>query len=145
MGTHLGMGVMIQNMMGNEKTVNAIKTSLGKVIKKVWLDEVSVGDCINYLRFELEDGSQLSLYDAGQSCCESRYMRTDDNLDEYAGDVLLDFELKDGTPSNEDDSYGEHEIQFLDVKTNNGVFQMANHNEHNGYYGGFSIQASLDK
>ena len=34
-----------------------------------------------------------------------------------------------------------HEIQFLDVKTDKGIFQMANNNEHNGYYGGFLIEA----
>ncbi len=138
MGKNLGMGVMIGMLSGNEETVNSIKASLGKTINKVRLNEAD-----NLLIFEFADDTQLNLWDDGQSCCESRYMRTDDDLNDYVGDVLLDFELKDGTPSNDDDSYGEHEIQFLDVKTNNGVFQMANHNEHNGYYGGFLIRAKL--
>ena len=34
-----------------------------------------------------------------------------------------------------------HEIQFLDVKTSKGVFQISNHNVHNGYYGGFWVIA----
>ena len=66
-------------------------------------------------------------------------MRTDDDLSDYQGSTLLDFELKDAL--NMEDKYGDHEVQFLDVKTSNGVFQMANHNEHNGYYGGFWIVA----
>ena len=33
-----------------------------------------------------------------------------------------------------------HEVQFLEVKTSKGSFTMSSHNEHNGYYGGFSIE-----
>ena len=129
-----GMGVMLGMLSGNEQTVNAVKSSIGKKIKKVWLDEES-----NKLRFEFDDNSNLVMYDGGQSCCEYRYMRTDDDLNEYEGATVLDFELKDA-PSQEGE-YGEHEIQFLDVITDKGVFQLANHNEHNGYYGGFWIVA----
>jgi hypothetical protein len=132
----LGMGVMLCMLGGNEETVNAVKESLGKKINRVWLDEEN-----DTLRFELEDGSNLTLWDGGQSCCENRYMRTDDDLNEYCGSTLLDLELKSGP--DQEDEYGEcHEIQFLDVKTDKGIFQMANHNEHNGYYGGFWVQAS---
>jgi hypothetical protein len=130
----LGIGVMIQTLGGNEETVNAVKSALNKTIEKVWLEE-------NELLFKFTDGTNLKLYDDGQSCCEDRYMRTDDDLSEYEGAKLLDFELKNA-PDQEDD-YGTHEIQFLDVKTSNGVFQMANHNEHNGYYAGFCIVAKV--
>lgn len=130
-----GMGVMLGMLGGNEETVNAVKFSLGKKIKKVWLDEEN-----NKLSFEFEDNSTLDMWDDGQSCCEHRYMRTDDDLSEYEGTTLLDFELK--TAPDQEDEYGEvHEVQFLDVKTDKGVFQLANHNEHNGYYGGFWIVA----
>lgn len=135
MNTNLGMGVMLGMLGGNEKTVEAVKSSLGKVIKKVWLN-----DADSYLNFQFTDETKLSIWDGGQSCCESRYMRTDDDLKEFAGATLLDFELKDAP--NISDGYVDHEVQFLDVKTDKGVFQMANHNEHNGYYGGFWIQAS---
>lgn len=137
MTNHPGMGVMLGMLGGNEETVNAVKSSLNKVIKKVWLDEAN-----NDLKFEFEDETKLKLWDGGQSCCESRYMRTDDNLTEFTGAKLLNVELKDAP--NAPDEYGDHEIQFLDVTTDKGVFQMANHNEHNGYYGGFWIQASLN-
>lgn len=130
----LGVGAMLGFLGGNEETINAINTSLNKKIKKVWLDQEA-----NKLRFEFEEGAALHLWDDGQSCCENRYMRTDDDLTEYSGATLQGFELK-SAPSIEDE-YGDHEVQFLDVKTDKGIFQMANHNEHNGYYGGFWIIA----
>ena len=135
----LGIGVMLCMMGGNEETLNAIKESVGKRIEKVWLDEEN-----DKLRFNLEDGTQLVMWDGGQSCCEHRYMRTDDDLNEYCGAILEDFELKDA-PDVEDEWGEVHEVQFLDVKTNKGIFQMANHNEHNGYYGGFWIEARKDQ
>lgn len=130
----IGIGVMIQTLGGNEDTVNAVKSSLNKVIEKVSLED-------NQLVFKFSDGTRLRMFDNGQSCCEHRYMVTADDLTEYANTTLLDFELKNAP--DEEDQYGEHEVQFLDVKTSKGVFQMSNHNEHNGYYGGFYIVASL--
>jgi len=132
--SELGLGVLIGIIQGNKDTVDAIKSSLGKTITKVRLDE-------NILDFLFEDGSKLNLWDNGQSCCEQRYMTTADNLEEFAGAQLLDFELKGSEPGTPE-SDSEHEIEFLDVKTSKGVFQVANHNEHNGYYGGFDIVAA---
>ncbi len=135
--SNLGMGVMLGLLGGNEKTVNAIKTSIGNTIGKVWLD-----DATSKLKFQFTSGIVLCIWDDGQSCCESRYMTTDDDLTEYEGAKLLDFELK--SVSEQEDECGEcHDIQFLDVKTDKGVFQMASHNEHNGYYGGFLLAARL--
>ena len=128
----LGLGVMIQSLGGNAETVEAVKTALGKTISKVSLED-------NALILKFTDNSGLKLYDGGQSCCEHRYMVTADDLNEYTNTTLLDFELKNAP--NIEGEYGEHEVQFLDVKTSNGIFQMANHNEHNGYYGGFWIVA----
>ena len=128
----LGLGVMINSLGDNEETVNAVKSALGKTIETVKLED-------NELLFKFTDGTGLKMFDDGQSCCENRYMATADDLTEYANTTLLDFELK--TAPNMEDEYGDHEVQFLDVKTSNGVFQMANHNEHNGYYGGFWIVA----
>ena len=123
---------MLQSLGGDGETVTALKSALGKVIEKVSLYD-------NKLVFEFTDGSGLKMFDDGQSCCEDRYMKTDDDLADYQGATLLDFELKDAP--NMEDKHGVHEVQFLDVKTSNGVFQMANHNEHNGCYGGFWIVA----
>lgn len=132
----LGISVMLGMLSGNEDTVNAIKSSLNKVIESVTLVEDEK------LLFKFIDRTRLTIWDNGQSCCEHRYMKTDDDLNEFSGAVLLDFELKSADPI--PDEYGEHEVQFLDVKTTNGTFQVASHNEHNGYYGGFNISASVD-
>lgn len=129
-----GMGVMLGILGGNKETVNTVKSSLNKTIEKVWLDEDT-----DRLIFKFTDGTGMYLFDDGQSCCEIRYMVTDDDLSEYQGAKLLDVELKDAPY--QIDEYEVHEIQFLDVKTDKGVFQMANHNEHNGYYGGFYLVA----
>lgn len=128
------MGVMLGILGGNEETVNIIKSSLNKTIEKVWLDEET-----DRLNFKFTDGTGMYLFDDGQSCCEHRYMVTADDLTEYADAKLLDVKLKDAP--DQEDEYGVHEVQFLDVKTDKGVFQMANHNEHNGYYGGFWLVA----
>ncbi len=80
----------------------------------------------------------MRIYDDGQSCCENRYMRTDDDLSSYVGSKLLGAEIKDAPNISEE--YGYHEIQFLEVQTDCGTFTMTSHNEHNGDYGGFLIR-----
>ena len=132
---NLGLGVMLGMLSGNASTVEAVRSSVGKTIESASLVE-------NVLRIKLGDGSTLSLRDDGQSCCEARYMRTDDDLAYYAGSTLLDFELADA-PSVKAE-YEEHDVQFLHVKTSKGSFTMSNHVEHNGYYGGFLIVASVE-
>ncbi|MDD5231159.1 MAG: hypothetical protein PHC43_07510 [Candidatus Marinimicrobia bacterium] len=127
----LGMGVMIGMLGGNEESVNAFKEALNKKIKSVAL----VSD---ELQIEFNDGYKIALYDDGQSCCENRYMVTDDDLTYYTNTIFKGVEIKDAP--NEKDEYGEHEVQFLEVQTGKGCFTMATHNEHNGYYGGFLIR-----
>ncbi|MGA1047347.1 MAG: DUF7448 domain-containing protein [Minisyncoccia bacterium] len=132
-----GLKVMINQLWRHkvEETYDTLKNVINKKIIKVWLDEYE-----DKLKFIFEDGSQISIYDDGQSCCESRYMTTDYDLSKYSEATFLDIEIKDGGYLNEKWGY-EHQIEFLDIKTNKGVFVIATHNEHNGYYGGFSIIA----
>ena len=134
--SNLGLGVMIKTLFGGDtNAAGAVKQTLGKTITALELVD-------NNLVFTFEDNSKLKLWDGGQSCCESRYMRTDDNLSDYVGGQLLDMGLRDAP--DQEDEYGEvHEVQFLAVKTNKGEFVMSNHNEHNGYYGGFRIEAEV--
>lgn len=61
---------------------------------------------------------------------------------DFVGAKLLGAEVKPAP--NIPDEYCKHEVEFLDVKTDKGVFQMASHNEHNGYYSGFAIRAALE-
>ena len=53
-------------------------------------------------------------------------------------------EIKSAPDVGNDDSYTTHEIKFLEVKTNRGVFTMVSHNEHTGYYGGFLICSAVE-
>lgn len=133
---HLGFGVMINWLGGNEESVNALKSCLGKKISTVKLDEEK-----DSLNFTFDDSTKLSAFDDGQSCCESRYMRTDDDLSYYSGSIFMDAEIR--SAADIDHEWGQHEIQFLNIVTDRGVFTMSNHNEHNGYYGGFSIKFEL--
>lgn len=82
-------------------------------------------------------GKTISIWDNGQSCCESRYMRTDDDVQSLVGHELRRIEAKEAP--NIDDEYGEHEQVFVEVGTDKGFITIANHNEHNGYYGGFGL------
>ena len=133
MTTHLGLGVMLRHLCGNTDTVNAIKESFGKKIVGLKLED-------NKLYMTFADKTGIYFWDNGQSCCEHRYMHTDDDLEYHVGGKFKDVEVADG-PEGED-QYGEmKECQFLKITTTKGVFTMANYNEHNGYYGGFAIEA----
>lgn len=131
-----GIGVMLGMLGGNADSVAAFTGAVGKTIAALRLGDDDA------LHFEFSDGSKMKLSDEGQSCCEHRYMRTDDDLADYVGAKLLGAEIKEAP--NQPDEWGEHEVQFLEVKTDRGVFTMASHNEHNGYYGGFWIVAAVE-
>lgn len=133
----LGMGVMIGMLGGNKETVEAIKAALGKQISAVQVKD-------DVLSMAFTDKSTLQLRDDGQSCCESRYMVCDDQLDNFVGGTLLDISLEAAPdPPKKSEWEEEHQAQFLHVKTSKGSFTVSNHVEHNGYYGGFWIIASL--
>lgn len=127
----LGIGAMISELSGNEDSVKAFKDALNKEIK-----DLSITD--NALKLKFEDGTTVEFYDDGQSCCESRYMNTDDELKDYVGAKLLDASVRDGGAK--DENYGVTESQFLIIETSKGSFTVANYNEHNGYYGGISLR-----
>jgi hypothetical protein len=134
------LGKRIMNAVfinGTEEEVAKVKASLGKIIGKIQLFG-------NYLLVGFEgESKKLKLWDNGQSCCENRYMTTDEkDLDYYIGATLIDVEVRDAETQNES-GYDIHEIQFLTLITNRGNITFSNHNEHNGYYGGFSVAAEL--
>lgn len=89
------------------------------------------------LRLKLSGGKIIEIWDDAQSCCESRYITTDDDLATIIGGILVRIEAKDGP--NIPDEYGEHEQVFVEVGTDKGFITLVNHNEHNGYYGGFGL------
>lgn len=96
----------------------------------------------NELRVRFASGHSFALADDGQSCCESRYMSSDDDPAHYVGATFLGVEVVDA-PGVED-GYEHHDCQFLNALTDRGTFQAVNHNEHNGYYGGFSVQITSE-
>lgn len=90
----------------------------------------------NALFLFFADGEAFKISDQGQSCCEYRHMSTDDSVETLIGATLLYIETKDG-PNIEDNDV--HETCFVEVATDRGFITLTNHNEHNGYYAGFSL------
>ena len=126
-----GITVMLGHLMGDDESAKAFKRGVGKEIGNICLSD-------DQLVFIFTDGYKMIMSDDGQSCCEHRYMTTDDDLSYFSGATLMDAEIA-GAPDKISE-YGEpHEVQFLKIKTSTGIFTMENHNEHNGYYGGFYV------
>lgn len=115
-----------------EKYVAILERHSGKEIKSMCIDSND--------RFVVEfvDDSVIAIYDDGHSCCEHRYMHSEDELDfEYhAGSIFRFVQVVDGPDIDDCEC---HETKFCNVLTDKGVIQLVCHNEHNGYYGGFSI------
>lgn len=134
--SQLGMGVMINILGGNEKSVKAFRNAIGKTITGIVVKD-------NTLSIAFSDKTILYLKDDGQRCCESRYMVCDDNLGKYVGGKLLEANTEAAPdPPKKSEWEESHEAQFLHIKTTKGSFTVSNHVEHNGYYGGFWIVAS---
>jgi len=135
---HPGIGAMLHWLRGNSKTVEALTVAIGKTITEAKIDDdYNAGDGGLVLKFT--DGTGIVLFDDGRSCCESRYMHTDDDLAYYADATLLEAVVEDG-PTEMDEYDEPKESQFLIVGTSKGEFTVVNYNEHNGYYGGFAIE-----
>lgn len=128
--SQFGIAVILNRMLGDQESYDAYHKSVGKVISEIKLDD-------DVLSIVFSDSSTLKISDDEQWCCESRYIRTDDNLGDLVGCKLIDVVIKDA-PSI-DEEYGEHEVQFLEIKTDKNFCTLSCHNEHNGYYSGFSI------
>jgi len=125
---NLGLGVIIHHLSGGAE--NSADKYYGRKIKGA-----EFGD--DKLKITFDDGVQISIFDGGQSCCENRYMNTSDDVKWLVGKTLTGLTLKDAPDENGD--YDVHEVQFLEVMTDHGCIIFANHNEHNGYYGGFGM------
>jgi len=110
------------------------KPVLGKTITKLYLHD-------NALHIVFSDGTRMMVFDDGQQCCETRYMRTDDNLNDFANSKLISVDISASVSHNEEYSIV-HEIQFMRIHTSKGIITFSNHNENNsGYYCGFEIAA----
>jgi hypothetical protein len=125
----LGIGAMLHQLGGGSE--HSSSEYKDKIIKAIRIDD-------NKLHITFEDGVSIQVFDDGQSCCESRYMVCDDDLEYLVGKKLVHIASKDATSESEEWG-GEHEVVFVEVMTNDGFITIANHNEHNGYYGGFGL------
>ncbi len=98
----------------------------------------------NRLMLSFEDNIKINIFDDGQSCCENRYMRTDDDVKTLIGHTLRSIEVKQAESESLSEYGDEHEICFLEITTDDGFITISNHNEHNGYYGGFGLTITED-
>lgn len=120
----------------NANSVKAIESARDKIIESAKLDA-------DDLLLAFVDGSTLRFADRGQDCCEHRYMTCDDDLQSFTGDKFIGAELS--SAPERDDGYDVHEVQFLRIKLESGnVITCETHNEHNGFYGGFNVEAIYD-
>jgi hypothetical protein len=68
-------------------------------------------------------------------------MSSDDDLGQFIGSMLLSVDLTDDALKNIEVDFAdiiEHHhggIQFVNFRTNTGMFQLVVYNAHNGYYG----------
>lgn len=131
---NLGIGAMLHILGGG--TENSASKYYGRKITDASFED-------NSLNLTFEDGVKINIFDDGQSCCESRYMTTSDDVKWLIGKTLKEIAVK--TAPDEPYDYGSHEVQFLEVMTNDGCITFANHNEHNGYYGGFGMNITEEK
>lgn len=131
--TQPGIGAMLHYLSGGSDHDPA--EYYGQKIMAVELRE---GDGPNRLRLGLSGGKTIEIWDDGQSCCERRYMTCDDDVKSLVGQELRRIEAKPG-PDVEDDYGDYHEQVFVEVGGDRGFITIANHNEHNGYYGGFGL------
>lgn len=119
-----------------KNSAKALQSSIGKKITAIDLNE-------ERLLFTFIDGTKMQLSDEGQSCCEYRYLHSDDDIQAFIGSELINAEVLEGPYTEDKDGFEVHEIAFLAVRTNYGTFTIETHNEHNGYYGGFLINAAI--
>lgn len=137
---NLGLGVMIRMLSGYEEAAAALKASIGKTITSIKLkdDEVIIG---------FKDAPSLILWDSGQSCCEHRYMTADGKptFKSFKGATFDGIDIQAGEGKASESEYGEGaDQQLLYILTSKGKVLFSAWNEHNGYYGGFSIDAKLE-
>lgn len=126
-----GIGAVIHMLGGGSQ--NDPAKYLGRKIVSAELDKEA-----NRVRLSFEDGTKIAIWDDGQSCCEPRYIASDDDFSKIVDADLVAIETK---PADDiEDEYGYcHEQTFIDLVTTKGTITFTTHNEHYGYYGGFGL------
>lgn len=92
------------------------------------------------IKIDFQDGTKIRIYDGGQLCCERRYMTFDDDPADLLTKRWKHATVKGTKDLTVDHDYDSHEVEFLEIMTEDGShITIANHNEHNGFYGGFDL------
>ena len=126
--------------MALQEGAGLLEAAKGKTIERLRIDnEYNLWDGGLLMRFT--DGSGVWIYDDQRSCCETRYMHTDDVLSSFEGASFVGVRLGEYTTS-ETEGGEESEVQFLIIDTSLGSAVVETHNIHNGYYGGFWIKVA---
>jgi len=118
----------------DEQGENDVALLLGREIASAKFED-------DTLSLAFTDGTSAQLWDGGQSCCETRYVTTDDDPVTLVGNCIVSITTKPGPC--EDVDYTVHEQVFVEVQTTGGFITLVTHNEHNGYYGGFSVRVKF--
>ena len=129
---NLGTGVMLHHLLGGSE--NSSDKYYNKIIEKCYFDKEE-----DKIHIEFKDGVKIVIWDNGQSCCESRYITCDDNLEDLVNQKLIKIEVKDFKEKEDSEWGGVHEQAFVEIATNKDSVTFCTHNEHNGYYGGFAL------
>lgn len=119
---------------------NALELIVGWSIVEARLDDTA-NDDNGALIIVFDNGCSLHLTDDQQSCCENRYLRTDDDLTAMVGTRLVSIQVEKVIESDEENDY--HDMAFLKIQTDKVGVTLVTHNKHNGYYSGFSLRAEL--
>jgi len=124
----IGVGAMLHILGGGSE--NSAEKYYGREIRSAKIED-------DELKIAFSDGTRIRILDDGQSCCEHRYMTTDDDPSSLVGQKLVRIETKPAADVEGD--YDVHETVFVEIGTDQGFISIVNHNEHNGYYGGFGL------
>lgn len=131
--------------------LRVVETCRGRQIERVSIHE-NDGPYTepDALLIEFMDGGPSLRLRNRQECCECLYMTCDDDLSGLRGECFQSVEVSDETnPGSEAEAEtencddGQHDIQFLTIRTDKSTCVVSSHNEHNGYYGGFDLVAEL--
>lgn len=93
-------------------------------------------------RFDVKftDGTAVFLVDE-PDCCAHKYITIEPgDLAWLVGKTVLSVDVTEEGSACRETDYGDvSEIQFLEFRTTDGVVFFSCHNDHNGYYGGISL------
>lgn len=112
----------------------------GKVIKSCAFVYRGHMDTEVGLVISFEDDTFLEIFDSGQLCCELRFMSCSDVLGDLVGHTFNSINMKTLGSDGSDPFY---DVAFLEIKAGDEIVTITNHNQHNGYYGGFNLVVNI--